>query len=117
MTTTRIARPARTTDQKVAAAYARQEVILRDEIAELNALLGLAEDAEYKVTFGYLGNLGNGRDDRTWMVFLPHPGRVGTADDQVGSFSTGNLEGIVATRRALKSVAQGVRLARLAVNA
>jgi hypothetical protein len=94
------------------ARFDRQKALLLEEIAELNVLLGLAADAKHKVTFGYLGNLSNGRDDRTWMVFLPHPGRVGTPADQVGWFSTGNLEGIVATRRALSSVIQGVRLAR-----
>lgn len=103
MTTTTL-----TADQ-LAARYARQEAILRDEIAELNTLLGATE---HKVTFGYVGNLGNGRDDRTWMVFLPHPGRVGTWEDQVGGFPTGSLEGIIETRRALKAVAKGVRLAR-----
>lgn len=106
-------RPAPTAE-KIAASYARQEAILRDEIAELNVLLGLAKDAEHKVTFGYVGNCdANGsRDYRSWMVFLPHPGRVGTSDDSVGSFPTGSLEGIVATRRALRSVAQGIRLAK-----
>lgn len=46
------------------------------------------------------------------MVFLPHPGRVGTSDDSVGGFETGSLAGVVEARRALKAVAQGVRLAR-----
>lgn len=106
--------------EKIAANYARQEAILRDEIAELNALLGLADaDALDRrlVTFGYIGNgklTSNGWDlsDCLWFVFLPHPGRVGTSDDRVGGFATGDLAGIVATRRALASVAQGVRLAR-----
>lgn len=37
------------------------------------------------VTFGYIGNLESGpyRDDRLWMIFLPHPDRVGTAEDSV----------------------------------
>lgn len=47
------------------------------------------------VTFGYLGNVGIGRegryDDRSWYIFLPHPGRVGTYLDAVGGYSTGNL--------------------------
>jgi len=94
------------------ARFDRQKALLLEEIAELNVLLGLAADAKHKVTFGYIGNLGNGHDDRIWMVFLPHPGRVGTSDDSIGSFPTGSVEGIVATRRALRSVAQGVRLAR-----
>lgn len=99
------------TADETAARYARQEAILRDEIAELNTLLGVTE---HKVTFGYVGNVNaNGTNDqRAWMVFFPHPGRVGTAADRVGSFPTGSLEGILATRRALRSVVQGVRLAR-----
>lgn len=110
MTNTRTARPAPSAEELVAR-FDRQKEFLLAEIAELNALLGLT-DAKHKVTFGYIGNLSNSRDDRTWMVFLPHPGRVGTSDDQVGYFSTGNLEGIVAARRALKAVTQGARLAR-----
>lgn len=99
--------------RKAAESYARQEAILRDEIAELNRILGLADaDHSHKVTFGYIGNLSGSRDDRRWMIFLPHPGRVGTYDDQVGGFETGSLEGIVAARRALKAVTQGARLAR-----
>jgi hypothetical protein len=114
MTTTTASTTARTDAER----YARQEAILRDEIAELNELLGLAADARHKVTFGYIGNCDpNGaRDHRSWSVFLPHPGRVGTDAHRVGSFSTGNLDGIVATRRALKAVAQGVRLARTSLS-
>jgi hypothetical protein len=96
--------------------FDRQKALLLDEIAELNRVLGLTADSDHKVTFGYIGNCdANGaRDHRAWTVFLPHPGRVGTSDDSVGSFPTGSLEGIVATRRALKSVTQGVRLAHQA---
>ncbi len=39
------------------------------------------------ITFGYIGNVGVYRsgpfDDRSWYVFLPHPGRVGTISDRV----------------------------------
>lgn len=96
--------------------FDRQEALLHDEVAELNALLGLT-DAEHKVTFGYIGNgklSANGWDlsDCRWSVYLPHPGRIGTDHDRVGFFATGSLEGIVATRRALRSVVQGARLAR-----
>lgn len=68
----------------------------------------------HKVTFGYIGNcdINGGNDHRAWYVFLPHPGRAGTADDRVGGFATGDLAGIGATRKALNGVAQGVRLAR-----
>jgi len=109
MTTTR---PARTlTTEEIAVRYDRQEALLREEIAALNALLGLT-DARHKVTFGYIGNLGNGYDDRTWMVFLPHPGRVGTDEDRIGWFSTGSLDGIVAARRDLAALTKGARLGR-----
>lgn len=96
--------------------FARQEELLKAEVAELNALLGLT-DAEHKVTYGYIGNgklTANGWDlsDCLWSVFLPHPGRVGTDADRVGAFPTGSLEGVVAARRELRAVAKGVRLAR-----
>lgn len=35
------------------------------------------------VTFGYIGNVERWGDDRTWFVFLPHPGRVGRYNDSV----------------------------------
>lgn len=91
--------------------FERQEALLRDEVAALNALLGLT-DAKHKVTFGYIGNCDARRDDRLWCVFLPHPGRVGTHEDRVGEWRTGSLEGIVAARRELKAVVKGVKLAR-----
>lgn len=31
------------------------------------------------VTFGYIGNCDRRFDDRVWMIFLPHPDRVGDA--------------------------------------
>ena len=112
----RTERPAPTAAE-IADRYARQEAILRDEAEELNAALGLAADAPHRVTVGYIGNgrltsTGWDLSDVRWYVFLPHPGRVGTDADSVGGWSTGSLEGIVATRRALRSVIQGVKLAR-----
>ncbi|AOQ28207.1 hypothetical protein SEA_DUDELITTLE_89 [Mycobacterium phage DudeLittle] len=94
--------------------YERQEQILRDEIEELNRELGLTE---HKITFGYIGNgklTSNGWDlsDCLWMVFLPHPGRVGKEDDRLGGFKTGSLEGIVEARRALKAFGKGARFAK-----
>lgn len=35
------------------------------------------------ITFGYTGNLERWGDDRTWFVFLPHPGRVGRYNDSI----------------------------------
>lgn len=47
------------------------------------------------LTFGYIGNCGVDRsgpfDDRSWHVFLPHPGRVGTYFDSVSLGATDNL--------------------------
>lgn len=106
------------TPAQVAERFARQEELLKAEIAELNALLGLTDaDHSHQVTYGYIGNAKMGRDgwdmsDCLWSVFLPHPGRVGTDADRVGSFPTGSLEGVVAARRELRAVAKGVRLAR-----
>lgn len=97
------------TPEEIAAAYTRQEALLRDEIAALNSELGLVD---HKITFGYLGNLSNTRDDRLWFVFLPHPGRTGTAADRLGGFTTGELDGIVSARAALRSFARGARFAR-----
>lgn len=94
--------------------YERQQEILEREIDELNRDLGLTE---HKITFGYIGNGRRGRDgwdlsDVLWFVFLPHPGRYGKADDRLGGFNTGSLEGIVAARRALKAFGQGARFVK-----
>lgn len=35
------------------------------------------------LSFGYIGNIERWGDDRYWMVFLPHPGRVGGFNDSV----------------------------------
>lgn len=35
------------------------------------------------VTFGYVGNFERWGDDRSFCIFLPHPGRVGTYGDSV----------------------------------
>jgi hypothetical protein len=70
-------------------------------VGELNEVLGYSDSGfdSPKVTFGYIGNCDiDGRnDDRCWMVFLPHPGRVGTSDDRIGGFTTGSVEGAQST--------------------
>lgn len=49
-------------------------------------------------TFGYLGNCSGipgtpaFKDDRRWYAFAAHPGRVGTALDSIGGYSTDRLE-------------------------
>jgi len=35
------------------------------------------------ITFGYIGNCERWGDDRSWSIFLPHPGRVGRWEDAV----------------------------------
>ncbi len=68
-------------------------------------------------TFGYIGNCemrpnGDYRfDDRAWSVFLPHPGRVGTYDDRIGSFATGNVEGAQECYRELEAFVRGIKFA------
>lgn len=63
-----------------------------------------------KVSFGYIGDLTNRGDDyRTWYVFLPHPGRVGTNEDSFGGFSTGDVAG---ARACLGMVNAAIKVAR-----
>lgn len=53
-------------------------------------------------TFGYLGNCSGMegtpafQDDRFWYAFASHPGRVGTARDRIGGFSTSELDRLAA---------------------
>lgn len=103
--------------------YERHETWLKKEIDQLNAELGLplmndlSDDRGRGITFGYIGNgtlTSKGWDlsNVLWMVFLPHPGRVGTSDDQVAQWRTGSVEGIAGARRALHSFAKGAKFAR-----
>lgn len=54
-----------------------------------------------EISFGYIGNCGVDRsghfDDRSWQIFLPHPGRIGTYDDRVGGYSTERLPEMLAS--------------------
>jgi hypothetical protein len=56
-------------------------------VVKLNTLL----DGE--ATIGYTGNFERWGDNLAWGVFLPHPGRVGTDNDRIGWFATGDLDG------------------------
>ena len=87
--------------------YARIERM----VADLNEALGL-DPSNYsnRVSFGYLGNCGPGFDDRSWMVFLPHPGRPGTYADQIGSFRTGDVDGMAAL---VSQLAGALKIAKL----
>ena len=54
-------------------------------------------------TYGYIGNVySDGTDDRSWRIFAPHPGRVGTSDDCLGDFSTANRHQLLGMARAIK---------------
>jgi hypothetical protein len=61
------------------------------QVARLAELTGIA------FTFGYIGNCSGipgtpaWRDDRSWFVFAPHPGRVGTHEDSFGGVRTEDL--------------------------
>lgn len=41
-------------------------------------------------SWGYIGNCGPGFDDRSWRIFVPHPGRVGGPGDSIGDYDTAN---------------------------
>jgi hypothetical protein len=56
-------------------------------------------------TWGYIGNCGFNYDDRSWRIFVPHPGRVGGTGDTIGDFSTEN-------RYQLLTLAQGIAFGR-----
>ncbi len=59
----------------------------------------LAAETGLDFKFGYIGNVTyelpethpRFRDDRLWMVFAPHPGRVGTDEDHIGGHRTEDL--------------------------
>jgi hypothetical protein len=84
---------------------------IRAMVLTLNQALGL-DPTDWKsgirVSFGYIGNVEVGRDDRLWSVFLPHPGRVGTAADAIGAFRTGDLDGACSTLVQLVAFTKGV---------
>lgn len=60
----------------------RLRSLVRDQIAELNTLLGLPADA--CITYAYIGDSGPSYDERLWFVTLPHPGREGSNNDRAG---------------------------------
>lgn len=46
---------------------------------------------ELGCTFGAIGNIERWGDDMCYSIYLPHPGRVGTYADRVGSWSHTDL--------------------------
>ena len=47
------------------------------------------------LTFGYIGTAGHFHDDRSWRVFAPHPGRIGTRADCFGDHATDELDALL----------------------
>jgi len=62
-------------------------------------------------TFGYIVTLERSGDFRVWSVFLPHPGRVGTREDRIGSFATGDAAGARAALLELAAFVRGMEYA------
>jgi hypothetical protein len=67
-------------------AAAREEARIREERFDRQMKKLLPEGW----TYGYIGNCGQGYDDRSWSIFVPHPGRVGQPEDRIGDLSTEN---------------------------
>lgn len=73
----------------------------RDYDACQRLVASLSKKTGIAWTFGYLGNTYGlegtpaFQDDRSWFAFAAHPGRVGTALDCIGGFSTDRLGGLV----------------------
>lgn len=59
-------------------------------------------------SYGYIGNVAPGVDDRVWYIFAPHPNRVGTTADRIGGYSTEN-------HHQLLTIAQGIAFGRKAL--
>jgi hypothetical protein len=86
------------------------------QVTALNEALGFADDDKYRVTFGYIGNgrLGSNGWDLTgvrWSVYLPHPDRVGTSDDSLGSVAHGDAEALAELARQVRTFRLGVQWA------
>lgn len=55
------------------------------------------------VSLGYIGNVySDGTDDRSWFIFLPHPGRIGEAEDRIGGFDTSDRAKLLPLLNAIK---------------
>jgi len=92
------------------------EGLIRVQLDELNELLGLTNE-RHKASFGYIGNGrlgpdGWNLDDCLWSIYLPHPGRVGTSEDRLGSITNNDVAGLIAAYGQLKALIAGVKLAK-----
>jgi hypothetical protein len=102
-------------DPQALADFDRHVAAIEALVAELNADLGLTL-TDNPITFGYIGDLngyapGTPRhiDSRSFFVFLPHPGRVGTAADRIGGFAYGDAYGSAKALRRFRTFAAGAR--------
>jgi len=61
-----------------------------NRVASQNARFDMEskEDMPEGFTIGYIGNCSSEIDDRSWVIFRAHPGRIGTKEDRVGGYST-----------------------------
>jgi len=69
----------------------QEEKQLREvkRVARLNARFDTEKlDMPKGFTIGYIGNCSRNLDDRSWMIFRDHAGRVGTKEDRIGGYST-----------------------------
>lgn len=93
----------------------RAVALVERAVRQLNEALGYAEGDKHRVTFGYIGNceplhcaLGSKGDTRLWSVYLPHPDRVGTSDDRIGSVASGDADGMAAVAGQVLAFRAGV---------
>ena len=96
-----------------AARWERARELVERAVRQLNETLGYADTDKHRVTFGYIGNgtmTASGWDLRNvrWMVSLPHPGRGGTSDDQIGFVQNGDAEGLAAVAGQVLAFRRGV---------
>jgi hypothetical protein len=70
-------------------------------VAKFNARLD-AEVMPEGFTVGYIGNCSRDLDDRSWMIFRDHAGRVGTKEDRMGGYSTEERYKLLTIIKAIK---------------
>ncbi len=93
-------------------ALARVLSNIERQVVALNLALGLNPDIGVRATYGYIGNITADGDERTWFVFLPHPGREGGLDDRLGGHATDDLDGMLRTLAFLRGAVALARWSR-----
>lgn len=86
--------------------YERARRSIERLVLQINEVIGGG------ATFGYIGNVERWGDERCWMVFLPHPGRVGTDGDHIGGFSTDDVVGALLTVSQLQGALKALKWSR-----